>query len=474
MTLDTNHLTLESTFEGKGFWWLPESPNNRVGGTLNYSKDGILLELHGTLTLASSRRPGPFPENLDSFPLIHGMSDAVKYTLVRASCISLTRNFSEITGSSFSAIYLLLGTHVSDAELPSDSVSFSCSHLDDFLGQASFTIEDDGVGSTLRGTTIGYVAPTHLAFALPSESAQLKFEQNLWRSRDRSKICLTARNTISLTPESPQPFHWHLERIWQMCSLLTLLADEIVRPERIEVSVSGGPYPHVLFYNAQKPQRESNQPSSNLLFNASHVCDQLGDILNRWFTASPTLRSAIYLYIDGMRQAGSSEGRFLTLSQAFEAFSRATTTSEYMATEDYEQVKSKIIEAIPSHVASDHRDSLKSRIKYGNEISLRKRLMKTFDSLPVDAIDCICHSLKEFVSGIVDTRNYLTHYSDELRPLALRGADLHWTSEQLAMLTRILLLRSLGIDIARIVEHVRSHSRLMQYRQLYLRHPKSK
>lgn len=237
--------------------------------------------------------------------------------------------------------------------------------------------------------------------------------------------------------------------------------------------MSGGSYPHILFYNAPEPRRESQQPSSLLLFNASDVCNQLSDILHKWFAASPTLKSAIYLYIDGMRQTGSSEGRFLTLSQAFEAFSRATTPSEYMASEDYQEVRSKIIAAIPSEVAPDHRDSLKSRIKYGNEISLRKRLMKTFQSLPFEAIDCICHSHAEFVSGIVDTRNYLTHYSDELRSSALRGADLHWASEQLTMLTRILLLRELGIDIARIVEHVRGHSRLMQYRQIYFRRPKN-
>lgn len=216
MTLDTNHLSLKSTFEAKGSWWLAESPNTRVGGTLSYSKNEILLELHGTLTPVSSHQVGTLQDNLGCLPLIHGDTDAGKVSLVSASRSSITRNFSEITKSSFSAIYLLLGTHVFDAELPSDSVSFSCSHLDDFLGQVSFTIEDDGHGSTFRGTTIGYVAPTSLAFTLPSESAQLKFEQNLWRSRDKTKLCLIAHNTISVTPELPQPFHWHLERVWQM------------------------------------------------------------------------------------------------------------------------------------------------------------------------------------------------------------------------------------------------------------------
>ena len=133
--------------------------------------------------------------------------------------------------------------------------------------------------------------------------------------------------------------------------------------------------------------------------------------------------------------------------------------------------KAQIIAAIPSTVASDHRDSLKSRIRYGNEYSLRKRLTKAVESLPPEAIECVCKSIGEFVSGLVETRNYLTHYTDELRGNALRGADLFWASERLAMLLRILLLREFGIDMALIVERVCRHPRLLQYRHIYHKPP---
>src|SRR5690606_15519586 len=161
-----------------------------------------------------------------------------------------------------------------------------------------------------------------------------------------SKISLTTRPSATLTPSTAQPFDWHLERIWRMCHLLSLLTDEQVRPERIEVSMEGESNPHILLYRTSGLRGNEPQSTGLLLFYSGHVFQELGDILHRWFSASPTLTSAIHLFMDGQQQQGSSEGRFLSLTQAFEAFSRATTTSEYMAAADYEKVKSQIIGAI--------------------------------------------------------------------------------------------------------------------------------
>lgn len=36
-------------FEYAGHWWLPENPDNKVSGTLIFSKDGIKLELIGLI-----------------------------------------------------------------------------------------------------------------------------------------------------------------------------------------------------------------------------------------------------------------------------------------------------------------------------------------------------------------------------------------------------------------------------------------
>ncbi|MDN5873075.1 MAG: hypothetical protein L0H29_01670, partial [Sinobacteraceae bacterium] len=52
----------------------------------------------------------------------------------------------------------------------------------------------------------------------------------------------------------------------------------------------------------------------------------------------------------------------------------AIADGTYMSPEDYEAVRHALATAIPSSVGADHREALKSRIKYGNELSLRKRI----------------------------------------------------------------------------------------------------
>lgn len=473
MALKMQDSALSSEFEAKGKWWLPNATDRKIAGTLSYTSGRVELDLLGTLSTGSPSDFGKVGDSVDCLPLIYGDTNIGRCTLVNSYVTQVVQNLVETTHTQHSSTYLLLGSHVENEMIPSESVTFGCSHLDDFLVSQGFTVEDDRDESTFRGTTVRYVAPIPQVFELPSEELHVTFDQNLISSVGRTSMSLTARHLISLTPSAPKPLRWHLDRVWRVCNLLTLLTDEIVHPERIEIVIEGASSPTYLFCRTISPQFEERQPSSLLLFYSGHVIEQFGEILTRWFAASPTLTNSIHLFMDGQRQKGSSEGRFLTLSQALEAFSRATTVSTYMPSETYEAIKDRITAAIPCNVSSDHRLSLKSRIKYGNEYSLRKRLTQAVESLPPDAIELICKSKSKFVSGVVDTRNYLTHYSDELRENALHGAKLFWATERMAMLLRILLLRELGIDMPLITQRIREHSRLLQYHHLYHKHPET-
>lgn len=51
---------------------------------------------------------------------------------------------------------------------------------------------------------------------------------------------------------------------------------------------------------------------------------------------------------------------------------------------------------------------------------------------------------------MVDTRNYLTHYTEELERKALRGPELLEAVEELRRLLAFLLLRELGLDTAEV------------------------
>lgn len=69
---------------------------------------------------------------------------------------------------------------------------------------------------------------------------------------------------------------------------------------------------------------------------------------------------------------------------------------------------------------------------------------------------------KKFSLGIADTRNYYTHFTDELRPKALPPVPMYWASEKLSFLMRIVLFRYLGMAEEVIVERMSEHHRLSQ------------
>src|SRR5690606_33865056 len=107
---------------------------------------------------------------------------------------------------------------------------------------------------------------------------------------------------------------------------------------------------------------------------------------------------------------------FLTLAQAFETYHRRMYGGEYMSQNQFEIVRQTVTQAIPKGLASDHRDSLKNRIKFGYQYSLRKRIKLILTEVlnPYkDIVIRIVGDYSEFNKKLVDTRNYLTHYTSE-------------------------------------------------------------
>ena len=79
----------------KGYWWLPENPNNKVAGILTYTPgERMCLELLGGFENAKGEYMGLFDEENKSIPLIYGKdSNAKEITLVDCRS-SFSLNFS--------------------------------------------------------------------------------------------------------------------------------------------------------------------------------------------------------------------------------------------------------------------------------------------------------------------------------------------------------------------------------------------
>lgn len=460
-----SRLVLYDPFEVAGRWWLPERPDRTVSGLLEYSSDEILLILAGELGGPGSQLEGIISSSdVGRAPVIHGFTDCgKKLTLLKAVEVdSRSHNVQDPVRVVYSALYILSGYHSKSVdELSINSLEIGFAHLNSFVNARVVNSERQASDQIVRTVTMRYEAPEKRILRIRSLNADVELDTDFNATERQMAFHLDATMLLRLKPDAPQSLEgYFVVHLWRLCYLLSLLTGERVSPQWMRVGVAESESEHWLLYRAVTPQ--DSQPtvgSGLLLFYYAHIVDRLDEICERWFSVSDTLLSAMYLFMNALRQSGTDpRPRFLATTQAIEAFSRATTDSKYMPADDYEKLVERVLEdAIPACVTRDHRNSLKTRIKYGYEHSQRKQLQGLMNSLQPEMQECICRSVGEFVSGAIDTRNYLTHYTEALRKHALQGVELAWATEKLLMLLRVLFLRYLGIDEALIVRRITEH-----------------
>jgi hypothetical protein len=115
-----------------------------------------------------------------------------------------------------------------------------------------------------------------------------------------------------------------------------------------------------------------------------------------------------------------------------------------------------ILDAAPA----GHRDWLEEKLKYSNELSLRRRLKLLFAQFSY-LLDDLIPDRKAAINAIYDNRNYLTHYDATLKMRAATGARLLFMVEVLKLLLQACFLRELGLPDITIKEFV-SRSRTVR------------
>ncbi len=120
-------------------------------------------------------------------------------------------------------------------------------------------------------------------------------------------------------------------------------------------------------------------------------------------------------------QHGAPRSEFLSRMQALESYHSRMRHGKYLRDEEYEEHRRPIVSGIPGAVLKGLKASLKERLKYGNGYSLMKRLKELFAPYPEKEFR---EANPDISNGVVDTRNYLTRYTDELKEKALHGPRL--------------------------------------------------
>ena len=121
-----------------------------------------------------------------------------------------------------------------------------------------------------------------------------------------------------------------------------------------------------------------------------------------------------------------------------------------MDEESYEALVSGIIKDCPER----HRDWLKGRLMNGNEINLSNRIKKIIE--PFKEHLGTSKERGKLLRKIVDTRNYLTHYSERLHDVSAKGRDLWALCLKMEVIFNLHFLKVIGFtdeEINGVVEN---------------------
>jgi len=450
--------TLFEEFEYSGHWYLPEDPQRKVAGTVRFNNEnGIWLRLlqsfRGTLSADVESLVRPW--------VILGVSDSgTQITLYQAARTGSFTSAAEEQPALFHANYMFLGHHFNPRSVICfSSLSVNFTYFEEWMGHATFK-HQAGPHPPI------YSAPEEVRVAPQSLEAEIRVHSTLRSEGDLLRSMETVHTGwLTINTGEYRNFAWYRKVLDSLQNFMTLLVGRPVYPRLVtaivrtgefdeweptrEKTATVGVYFHQEFRTPTPPRRSHHQSAitEEVLIPLPNIASNLTSILYAWFEDAERLAPVYEAFFGALYNTKAyPQSQFLSLMQTAESFHRRTRPGKYVQEETYEEYRQEMVACIPNSVERDHRESLKTRLKYGNEYSLRKRLQELFAQYPArDLVRDLTEANPNFVNDIVGTRNYLAHLTDELKNKALFGPALLKANDDLRLILTGLLLRRLGI-----------------------------
>ncbi len=442
------------SFEINGIWWLPENENKKVSGTLKFDPvEGASLELIG-----SFKEPKDLAKVLEP-NIILGVGSKKIITLYR--CYETNTNLSVpgLMNSSFIADFIFLGHHFNKEEdVVFESLSVNYPFLEMWSGKTGFQYKLDMTKEHhLDKYTVCYSYPDKVEVSL--DDCDVSFDYAFGDGGDRFKDFKMNHTTfIKLRPSSEMVFTEYLKRyFYHLENFLSLAIGQVMYPLKVKGKNSNCKTllkdsktvlnDIEIYYSSRKAELPLKKiHPMDMLFCYPDIASKFKDCLSNWFSKIDKLSPVYDLYFATLYNPTMYlQHKFLSLVQAIESYHRRNFSGEYVSREIYAPIWNTLKDAIPEGVNPDFRASLKHRMQYLYEYSLRKRLKDIVDALG-DTLNPVIPDKGAFIEDLYNTRNYLTHYDEDLKAKAKDGKELHKRTQQLKGLIEICLLKEIGFE----------------------------
>jgi hypothetical protein len=458
---------LTGTLDTFGEWFLPEDASRRVAGALRYTSSGTELDLNEAFS--PMRGAIGLGDSLKTYPVVFGTTrEGEAMTILHAHRAGMSLNFGSgglsqperLVSSS-----LLVGGHV-PADFAYPEMRFRIPGLQIWLSKEVIHQthnREESSGAYVHTYSIDGMKQD--AMVIPPLRGKLEWHHQCQLKADPfSLVDVKVSGWVTIRPDEPKKLDWFLDQMGKITTMLGLISGSLMSPDYIKAG-TGRAHQHVdvlITFANHKFCTFANVHEFFMLRSTMGV--DLVDAASRWFEVYPKIHMPSELAISVF----ASEKlwlhvEFLSLMQALEGFHRALYEGLYMDEQGYASVKKALGDAIPAELSPDHKDALKSRIRYGNQVSLRKRLTTLCELLPQEIRRAILGGEGKIPGSWIDTRNYYTHWDEELRENVLGTREMYNANVRMRVLLRVLYLNLMGIPHESISRALTNHSHDSQH-----------
>ncbi|ANF81461.1 hypothetical protein A3K93_04165 [Acinetobacter sp. NCu2D-2] len=452
-------MRIEKHYKKTGYFWLPGKEDIKIPGVLSIIDGGKAeLEIIGHFSGIESFNS---PDDLDRIlGLVEG--DGL---VTLDHCFYTKKNFT-FGGISKSIIFVHKvfsgASWDEDETITFNTFSFEVDCLDEWVGISGIAVNGD---DPRLQTTITYIPPEKKIFELANGMAlEIGFAYTLPGFLNLKEAKVTQRAYFRLVSKELHELNEFIAIASQITNFMCFAIDDVVSIKNVtatsyeiqrKIGENEYPVPIKIYYQSTTyVEKVPNKSRHKMLFTFGTIEDNAQHVFNNWLNAYEYLAPAMNLYFSTKMDAQKYlEGKFLALAQGLETYHRRTSNETLMETDAFTKLVEEIINGCPE----DKREWLQGRLMHGNELNLGKRLK------------CIMEPFKEYfgnssersklLRSIVNTRNYFTHYSENLESEAANGADLWEICEKIEAIFNLHFLKVIGFtdeEIMLVVQNSQS------------------
>lgn len=463
-----SRLSLYEKHEYSADWSVPGS-SQTISGQLEFRTNHTELNLNNAFT--PLRGTVSVTDAKPIYPAVHGISSKGEaLTLLKAQSTGVNINLNSAglrQAERLISSWVIVGAHVTPETLYS-SVRFFVPGLETWLSRVTITetIEPSSVAGTLTATFV-VQPPEPEATLVPAIDATLEWGCGTTMSTNPFKsISVDVHGWVVIRPHTHQPLEWFLKQQGKLAALLAFTAGIPMPIDAIEASAEDSARPLAVLVTLRQAKPCELKNFHDFFIPRGALGTTFPTIVANWFREIESVLVPSQLVL-GILTTDSIwlHVAFSSLIQALEGFHRGRReqfTGIYMDESKYESVKSALNAAIPTEVYSSHRDALRSRIRYGNQVSLSRRLDELRDYIGDQLARLIIAPDGKIPRSWIDTRNYHSHWDEELRDKAIDGQAMYYANIRMEHFLRVLYLLMTGIPVETILQSLTNSSHTSQ------------